>query len=470
MRFRRLFLFAITALAATASVQAEPIRLHPDNSRYFLYKDNPTVLIGSTEHYGAVLNLDFDYIHYLNELQAKGLNLTRTFSGVYCEIPGSFDIEKNTLAPKPLRYIAPWARSSVPGYVNQGNKFDLNQFDSAYFVRLKDFVTQASQRGVVVEMVLFCTFYNDDLWKHSPMHAANNISGLEIREASDVYTLNDIELTDIQDNVTRKIVQELNEFDNVYFEICNEPYFMNVTDAWQSHISQTIVDTEAKLPKKHLIAQNIANGSKKIEKPDPNVSVFNYHYAYPPDAVAQNYDLNKVIAFDETGFVGSADAKYRQDAWAFLLAGGAVYDHLDYSFTTEREDGTDTYKAPGGGSMALRQQFQILKNFMDGLDFIQMKPVNDLGVKTDAKDVKTWILGKEGGPYALYFLGGKMTKATLKLPEASYQPQWIDPVTGHEIAVKTKGKAFEYKNGELTLTVPKYGDDVALKLTVQPEE
>src|SRR5438309_1481736 len=75
---------------------AEPIKLHPDNPHYFLFRGKPAILIGSTEHYGAVLNLDFDYKPYLDELQARGLNLTRTFSGSYREIPGSFNITDNT--------------------------------------------------------------------------------------------------------------------------------------------------------------------------------------------------------------------------------------------------------------------------------------------------------------------------------------------------------------------------------------
>jgi len=66
-------------------VVQEPIKLHPDNNHYFLYKGKPTVLIGSNEHYGAVLNLDFDYDIYLNELQSKGLNYVRVFSGTYIE-------------------------------------------------------------------------------------------------------------------------------------------------------------------------------------------------------------------------------------------------------------------------------------------------------------------------------------------------------------------------------------------------
>ena len=33
---------------------------------------------------------------------------------------------------------------------------------------------------------------------------------------------------------------------------------------------------------------NIANGSRKVEQPNPGVSIFNFHYCNPPDAVAEN--------------------------------------------------------------------------------------------------------------------------------------------------------------------------------------
>src|ERR1700734_2150832 len=107
----------------------EPISLHPDNPHYFLFRGKPTVLIASTEHYGAVLNGDFDAIPYLDELHARGLNLTRTFSGTYREVPGSFKIEKNTLAPTADRYIAPWTRIDAPGASDGGNRFDLGRWN-----------------------------------------------------------------------------------------------------------------------------------------------------------------------------------------------------------------------------------------------------------------------------------------------------------------------------------------------------
>ena len=59
-------------LAEAVAPQPVPIRLHPDNPHYFLWRGKPTVLITSGEHYGAVMNLDFDYVRYLDELRPAG--------------------------------------------------------------------------------------------------------------------------------------------------------------------------------------------------------------------------------------------------------------------------------------------------------------------------------------------------------------------------------------------------------------
>src|SRR4030095_5138910 len=178
-------LIAMTALLGALLVPlptaaaAEPLRLHPDNPHYFLFRDKPTVLITSGEHYGAVLNLDFDYVAYLSELQSRGLNLTRVWpGGPYLEIPGSFNIANNTLAPAPNRFSCIWARSSTPGFAGGGNKFDLETWDEAHITRLKDFVREAGRRGVVVEISLFCPYYDAGLWNVSPLNPANNINGI----------------------------------------------------------------------------------------------------------------------------------------------------------------------------------------------------------------------------------------------------------------------------------------------------
>jgi hypothetical protein len=107
------------------------LSLHPDNPHYLLFRGEPTVLITSAEHYGGVMNLDFDYRRYFDALAADGFNLTRLFSGTYRELPGSHRIQNNTMAPRPERFICPW-RCTERGPNGEPLKWDLAQWDDAY--------------------------------------------------------------------------------------------------------------------------------------------------------------------------------------------------------------------------------------------------------------------------------------------------------------------------------------------------
>jgi hypothetical protein len=444
---------------AQANSRVRPIQLHPENPHYFLWRGKPTVLITSAEHYGAVLNKDFNYKKYFKTLQSHRFNLTRTFSGAYCEPVGAFRIKNNTLAPAKGRLICPWARSDTPGYANGGNKFDLTKWDPAYFERLRDLVAEAGKRGVVVELVLFCPFYEDGMWKLSPMNAANNVNGVGKMERTEVYTLKYPDMLAVQDAMVRRIVQELRDFDNVYYEICNEPYFGGVTLEWQYHIAETIVKTESKFKTKHLIAQNIANKTKKIIKPNPHVSIFNFHYAKPPTAVTENYGLNKAIADDETGFAGSDPKPYRLEAWDFVIAGGAVFDNLDYSFTVGHEDGTAKIDAPGGGGAVLHRQLEILRDFITGFNFLRMKPDNSVIKNGVPKGATARALVEKGRAYAIYINGGSQANLVIELPAGRYRAEWVNTKTGKI----DKQETFRHSGGNRMVRSPRYTDDIAFR-------
>ena len=152
-------------------------------------------------------------------------------------------------------------------------------------------MAEARERGVVVEMNLFCPFYEEVLWDVNPMNARNNVNGVGTVPRDEVYTLKHADLTAIQEAVVRKIVTELNGFDNVYFEVSNEPYFGGITLEWQHHVAALVAGDGGELPRRHLVSMNIANGTAKVETPSPHVSIFNFHYATPPDAVAANAHL-----------------------------------------------------------------------------------------------------------------------------------------------------------------------------------
>ena len=421
------------------------------------------------------MNLDFDYRRYFDTLAEDGLNHTRTFSGVYRELPTSFGITDNPLAPKPLQYICPWNRSDQAGYKDGGNKFDLTKWDPAYFSRLRDFMSAAQERGIVVELTLFCTMYKDELWEACPLNTLNNVNGIGTCPREEVFTLKHDDLTKVQLAFVRKVVTELKGFDNLYYEICNEPYFHGVTLAWQHRIADEIAATEEAFANKHLISRNVANGKALIERPHPNVSIFNFHYCVPPDVVAMNRGLARIIGENETGFRGRDDLLYRSEGWSFLLAGGALYNNLDYSFTPAHPGGTLLdYKSPGGGSAALRKQLGVLKNFLGEFDFVHMKPQADV-VRSSSPALTHYALVAPGKAYAIYLhtalpkkpkdldkhrMSDVKVTVTIELPPGRYRAEWVNTKNGLADAVPS----FEHEGGTVDLSSPVFSDDIALRI------
>jgi Cellulase (glycosyl hydrolase family 5) len=474
------FCLVIAAVATTvAAAGAQPLALHPDNPHYFLFHGKPTLLLTSGEHYGAVLNLDFNYRKYLKTLSDDGLNLTRTFPGAYVEPIEAFNIERNTLAPAPGRFICPWARSKRRGYINGGNRFDLTRWDETFFRRLKDFVAEAGKRNIVVELNLFTPMYEDPQWSYSPMKASNNINGIGKVSKHEVYTLEtEPDLLHVQEEMVRKIVSELNGFDNLYYEVCNEPYFGGVTQAWHDHITEVIVGTEKNLPKRHLISWNVANDYAKIPdrkdgpmsqklqrkppfEPHPDTSIFNFHYARPAAAL-DNYHLNKALGLNETGFKGTGDDYYRMQAWEFLLAGGGLYNNLDYSFCVGHEDGTFPVKSPtpGGGSSTLRRQLRHLGEFVRSFEFLRMKPAREVVKGGVPKALSFQVLAEPGRQYAVYLRSGKRVALVIDLPAGKYEGQWLDAVTGRRLPIMS----LDHAGGKAKIQSPNIEHDCALQL------
>jgi len=464
-------LLALLVLCSAVRATAEPLRLHPENPHYFLFRGRPAVLITSGEHYGAVLNADFDYTKYLDALAADGLNNTRMFVGAYCEPVGAFNIAHNTLAPAAGRFVCPWARSDRPGYVHGGNKFDLTQWDEGYFTRLKDFVSKAAARGIVVEVNLFCPFYKEDMWVLSPMNAQNNVNGVGDVSGEDAYTLDRHGgLLSLQEAMVRKIVAELKEYDNLYYEVMNEPYARKVPMEWQRHIIDAIVAAEKELDTQHLISLNIANHKAEVENLHPAVSILNFHYAWPPETVAMNYALNRVLGDNETGFKGTGDFHYRRESWAFILAGGALYNNLDYSFTVGHEDGTFEYPPtqPGGGTAALREQLRILSEFIHGFDFVRMVPDHTVIRGGLPEGTAAYALAEAGKQYAVYIcrLGDESptedmrVQLRLDLPNGTYRAEWVNTLTGKI----DRSERLTHEGVERTLESSAFEDDVALRV------
>ncbi len=313
-----------------------------------------------------------------------------------------------------------------------------------------------------MELDLFCPFYTDEQWAISPMNAVNNVNGIGDVDRQDVYTPKGRGgLLEVQEAMTREIVTALRDHDNLYYEICNEPYARDIPLAWEHRIADVLTEAEADFPHRHLIARNVSNGSARVDDPHPAISVFNFHYASPPTAVAENAHLNRPIGDNETGFRGTDAAHYRMEAWEFILAGGALYNNLDYSFAVGHEDGSFEYpdSQPGSGSPELREQLRILKDFIHGFGFLAMSPDVDVAVGVSDADARATVLSAPGAAYAAYVFGGPSVTLTLALPPGRYDVTWIDTRNGG-----TDKRERVQSDGTVALDSPVYDAEVALRI------
>ena len=463
-----------------------PVTFHPLNPHYFLYNKKPTILVGASEHYGAVVNKAFDFKKYLETVSRNGLNYVRVYGGTYVEKVGDFGIQRNTLAPAASNLVLPWKRSETPGYFLGGNKFDISQWDENYFSRLKDFLSFANEKNIIVEFVLFSSFYGSG-WKYSPFNPSNNINKTNPIKQELIHTLNNGNIINEQEKYVRKIVNELNGFDNLYFEIQNEPWadqidtifvtneydvdkkwtsriqvVSDLSKTWQAKVSDWIKDEEKLMAKKHLISEDVSNFSYPIAEPNSNVDVFNFHYA-TRQSVQLNYYLNRPIGFNETGFAGKSDLVYRRQAWRFLMEGGAVFNQLDFSFSVGKEIGNDsTYKSPGGGSIELRSQLGVMKSLFDRFDFPQLRPDKTILIASPSYQAQAIGNGKDMWMIYLESMSTKSNMLQLSLQDDKiYEVEWMDV---------SKGKVLEKRQfaGKTLKPPATQQDKVAIIRLVKP--
>jgi hypothetical protein len=422
--------------------------LHDKNPNYLEYKGKPLLIVSSSEQYGSVYNTDFDFRMHLHTLKKEGMNYTRIFTGLW-ETPAD-DAYVDLLTPftcAPGKQVTPFARIN--------GQYDLDQWDTVFFNRLHQMLIEAQRLDIIVEITLFCVFYKLSSWLTSPFYFKNCINKLDSLDYKRVHTMYNGNLWKYQEKMVRKIVSEVNNYPNCYFEIQNEPWsdapnlqsYVNLdndsvypqkwqkmvevaNDAsleWQQKISDVIVDEESKLPNKHLVSQNIGNFSPVITNPDPNISIFNFHYALPIAAFG-NLNLKKVMTINETGFMPHNDFNYRREAWQFMLNGGGVYNNLDYSFIVGKEDGSHVIpaNAPGWGGKNLRRQLCFMHEILSNLPFYEMKPMPEI-LNSKGMLTSLHVFGSHNKTYILYAVGKTGENPVLKLPDGKYRVTAYDP-------------------------------------------
>jgi hypothetical protein len=445
-------------------------------------------LITSDQHYGAVTNMDFDYTIFLDTLAAYGLNFTRIYPGAYIEKDGEY-MPDNNLGARNGRQILPWKKTDSGGAheVLGGFKLDLDRWNEEYFARLKDFISKAQDRDIIVDIAFFNGMY-PDRWEYQAMYRSNNIQGVGTCVFNEVQTLLDTALARRHEDYVRKITREVNGFDNVILDICDEPFQdgckPELYHDWISRMIDAIRDEEKALPKKHLIAQTIdshTRGGPGDFSADDRVNVLENEYTWGIANLDHEYVHDKPMVLIETCYYpfydGDKLAASRVEAWEFLVGGGAAFMQLNGLYSTFNPG------AAGTENHLLASQLRILKKFMNDLDFIKMRRDTSFIAAGIPGDAFARAISEPGKQYAFYMHhskygcwfwepmqmgacydvipGNYRDELILNLKAGTYRAEWIDPPTGEVIRIDR----FSHEGGKMTIDTPFYKVDIALKIT-----
>jgi len=472
----------VSALCLAHGLLANPIGKHPDNPHYFVCNGRPLILITTDEHYGAVINRDFDYVPFLDRLREYGMNLTRIYAGAYVEMKDQY-APGNPLGPSPDHYILPWKKSGEPGanpHLGQ-YKYDLASWDDAYFQRLRDYVREASARDIIVEVVFFNGMY-DDRWDAQPLYHANNIQGVGTLEFKQFTTIADKALVDVQLSYVRKVASALYDFDNVILDISDEPEMQGQQSwPWNSAMLDALISVDHN---RHIYGETAHSASPDFTK-DSRISWLPTEYISPMEkTLNDNYSDNKPIIDVETAYYPRWYGPHpveetRAEGWYGMLGGLAGLIHLnsDFSITNPSGQGTSTQKE-------ILPQKRVLMDFMRSLDFVRMTKYTEFRVSDPEAPARA--IAEPGKQYALYLFHGDRKweewsqgptasrfnvnanwfsdSVTLKIPPGAYRVEWVNPSSGVVIA----SNALESKDGDTVLQTPRYFTDIALRMKRLP--
>jgi hypothetical protein len=198
----------------------------------------------------------FDNDAFLAMCEQHGHNFIRLWHWEHAERAGWTE-EKIVFSP------LPYPRTG-PGLALDGKpKFDISAWNEVYFQRLRERVVQARERGFYVSVMLFQGWSlrktgknaGDPFLSH-PLNAANNIQGIgapHTNEDSQTQpTLHSVLLPSVlavQEAYVRKVIDTVNDLDNVLFEIINEGGSVE----WQRHMIRLVREYERGKPRQHPV-------------------------------------------------------------------------------------------------------------------------------------------------------------------------------------------------------------------------
>jgi Family of unknown function (DUF6298)/Putative collagen-binding domain of a collagenase len=393
---------------------AGPLRVLTSNPRYFTDGSGKAVYLTGSHNSnglqdsgtfvgGPIANI-LDYNAYLDFMVSHNHNFTRMWMYEAGEHNGYYE-------------PVPWLRDTAQQY-------DLHQFNQAYFDRLRQRMSQANARGIYVSVMLFQGFSYEDKgygnpWPIHPFNANNNITGTDgdldgDGQGVEFHTLQSDMIRQLQEEYVRKVIDTVNDLDNVLYEISNEDTASAADTQWQYYMINYIKLYEAGKAKQHPVGMTFQSpgGSNQtlVDSPADWISPGGYEYLDDPPAA----DGSKVIISDNDHI--SPDGVDQIWIWKSFMRGfNPIYlGHYDAT------DPAFLLKANGAWTA-----MGSTLTFANKMNLAAMTSRGDLASTG-------YALARPGSQYLMYQPGSGTFSVDLR--SGTYQVEWFNPSSGQTLS------------------------------------
>lgn len=350
----------------------------------------------------------------------------------------------------------------------QEGKYDLSKLNQAYFDLTRSFVEAAKSRGIYAGVMLFqgwsgCCEASIPDWPRHAMNKNNNVNGIDgdpdgVTYGKKVHSLENPKIVGFQEMYVKKMIDTLNGYDNLIWEIGNETIKSSIP--WKAHMVQFIRDYEKNKPNQHLVLDGTGNGvgndSVWITKSDTFSPCVVTKWASLDDPFIGNPPvpadkLGKPIILDNdhlgNHFLRFTPLNQRNWTWKSFTRGNHPI-HMDcYDVYWDGQQPTANHPVPGVATNPhydpQRKSLGDVQLFVKKMDLARIKPVSDPLVCST-----TFCLANTGKEYLAY-QPEVNNEITLQLPSGTYAVETFDATNS-----KTETSTIQWVGGNKTFAKP----------------
>lgn len=419
-----------------------PLTIHPDNPRWFADADGRAVFLVGSHTWANLQEIrragdrSFDHDAWLAFMVEHRFNFQRLW---IWEHAAWATWTKEKLLVDPLPYVRRGPGPALDG----GMKFDLDRFDEVFFDRLRARLIVCRDRGIYCAVMLFQGFsskklksrtHTGDPFPGHPFHAANNVQGFN--GDADGDSVLDLDAPAVRARhvaFIRKVVDTVNDLDNVLYEVVNE----GGTEDWQKFVVQTVQEYERTKPRQHLVG---ITGAGAVNLPAALASDAQWVSPAGGDLPGKPFASNPPAWGEKKPSVLDTDHIWGhgidpQWPWKCFTRGHHVQFMDPWGPLAGWRDGApgslaalqNTADFPGYAEarLAMRNTARLAA----GLDLAKFVPAGALASTG-------YCLADAGNSYVVYLPGGGGVDLDLTAAPGEFRATWIAAITGREIPGK----------------------------------